>query len=328
MCGTLIATHKGWKMASQSMQLAKPQLPPLQRTLRQMRKYWYCYLMMTGTFVLLITFSYYPAASAILHSFTIWDGFRPAQWTGLTNYQEIFASDMLMGRAFPNMALLVLWQVVRAAVFPLLGAALIYRLRNEKLAYFYRLVFVLPIVVPGTVSILVWRQLYDPNVGLLNEILKMVGMAPSPWLNSVNTALPALMFIGFPWIDGVGMLIYLAGLLAIPLEITEAAIMDGAGSLRRFFSIELPLVIPQVRLIVILNVIGALQGFGWQLLVTRGGPNNATSVPAWEMYQSAMVAGRFGYASAIGMLLFIIIFILTLINNASIRSNVEYQAGG
>jgi raffinose/stachyose/melibiose transport system permease protein len=189
-------------------------------------------------------------------------------------------------------------------------------------------VFVLPIVVPATVGILVWRQLYDPNVGLLNEILRLVGLPPSSWLNGVSTALPSLMFIGFPWVDGVGMLIYLAGLLAIPLEITEAAVMDGASSLRRFFTIELPLVIPQVRLIVILNVIGALQGFGWQLLVTRGGPNNATSVPAWEMYQSAMTGGRFGFASAVGMILFIIIFILTLINNASIRSSVEYQAGG
>ncbi|MCL5997409.1 MAG: sugar ABC transporter permease [Chloroflexi bacterium] len=315
-------------MASVTMRSAKAEQPRWRTTLQRVRKYWYCYLMMLGTFALLITFSYYPAASAILHSFTIWDGFRPAQWIGLGNYQELFSSDVIMKHAFPNMALLVMWQVVRAAVFPLLGAALIYRLRNERLAYIYRLVFVLPIVVPATVTILVWRQFFDPNVGLMNEVLRLVGLAPAAWLNNVSSALPSLMVIGFPWIDGVGMLIYLAGLLAIPVEINEAAIMDGASSLRRFFSIELPLVIPQVRLIVILNVIGALQGFGWQLLVTRGGPNSATTVPAWEMYQSAMVGGRFGYASAIGMILFIVIFILTLINNASIRSSVEYQAGG
>ena len=293
--------------------------------LKRARKYWYCYLMMLGTFALLLTFSYYPAFSAVTHSFTVWDGFRPAQWTGTTNYQEIFDSEV-MSKAFVNMALLVVWQVIRAAVFPLLGAALIYRLRQEKLAYAYRLLFVLPIVVPATVTILVWRQFFDPNVGLLNEVLNLFGLKGLSWLNSESTALMSLMFIGFPWIDGVGMLIYLAGLLAIPTEIVEAAIMDGASSLRRFFSMELPLVVPQIRLIVILNVIGALQGFGWQLLVTRGGPNSATSVPAWEMYQSAMVAGRFGYASAIGMILFIIIFALTLINNAAIRSQVEYQA--
>ncbi len=295
-------------------------------TLRRVRKFWYCYLMMSGTFALLITFSYYPAVSAIYHSFTIWDGFRPAQWIGLQNYREIFTSEVIFRKAFVNMSLLVLWQVFRAATFPLIGAALLYRLRDEKTAYFFRLVFVLPIVVPGVVGILVWRQLYEPNVGLFNTVLRAVGLPGSTWLNGPKTALPSLMFMGFPWIDGVGMLIYLAGLLAIPYEIIEASIMDGASSLRRFFAMELPLIVPQIRLIVILNVIGSLQGFGWQLLVTRGGPNNATTVPAWEMYQAAMTAGRFGIASAIGVVLFVLIFTLTLINNAAIRSNIEYEA--
>jgi raffinose/stachyose/melibiose transport system permease protein len=294
-------------------------------TRRRMSKFWFCYLMIAGTFVLLATFSYYPAFSAAYHSFTVWDGFRPGTWNGLNNYQEMMASED-MRHAFSNILLLAAWQIIRACIFPLLGAALIYRLRSERLAAVFRLVFVLPIVVPSTVGILVWRQLYDPNVGLLNEILNAFGLASSTWLNGTYTALPSLMFVGFPWIDGVALLIYLAGFLAIPYEVIEASIMDGAGSVRRFFRVELPLIIPQVRLIVILSVIGALQGFGWQLLVTRGGPNNATTVPAWEMYQQAILGNRFGYASAIGMTLFVIIFVLTLINNAAIRSNVEYQA--
>ena len=298
----------------------------LQETLRGIKKYWFCYLMISGTFILLITFSYYPAISAFFHSFTIWDGFRPPQWVGLQNFKEIFTSDVIFRKALVNMLLLALWSVFRALVFPLIGAALIYRVHSEKTAYFFRLLFVLPIVVPGVVGILVWRQLFEPNVGLFNEILKLINMKPLAWLNSTQTALPSLMFMGFPWIDGVGLLIYLAGFLAIPLEIIEAAIMDGAGSLKRFFSMELPLIIPQLRLILILNVIGSLQGFGWQLLVTRGGPANATTVPAWAMYQAAMTDNRFGTASAIGVVLFIIIFALTLFSNASVRSNVEYQA--
>ena len=134
------------------------------------------------------------------------------------------------------------------------------------------------------------------------------------------------MFMGFPWIDGVGLLIYLAGLLAIPLEVIEASIVDGASSWRRFFAIELPLIVPQIRLIVILNVIGSFQNFGWQLLVTRGGPMGATTVPAWVMYYQAMFAQRFGIGSAIGVLLFVLIFALTMINKTSIRSSIEYQA--
>ena len=309
-----------------SIQSRNRERSSLAKTLKRVRKYWFCYVMLLGTFSLLITFSYYPALSAIYHSFTIWDGFRPEQWVGVQNYQEIFTSDIIFRKGFANMLLLTIWQVVRSSVCPLLGAALLYRMRNEKLAYFYRLVFVLPLVVPGVVAILVWRQLYEPNFGLFNAILQGIGLPPSTWLNSPKTALPSLMFMGFPWIDGVGLLIYLAGLLAIPTEIIEAAKMDGASSVRRFFSMELPLIVPQIRLIVILNVIGSLQSFGWQLLVTRGGPNNATTVPAWEMYQSAMTEGRFGVASAIGVVLFLLIFVLTLINQSYIRSNVEYQA--
>jgi len=281
--------------------------------------------MMAGTMVLLVTFAYHPAVSSFYHSFTIWDGWNPERWVGLANYKEIF-SFPLYRRAFRNMLILSSWEIFRAATFPLFGAALVYRIRSERTAYAFRLLFVLPIVMPGVVSILVWRQLYDPNVGLFNEILRGLGMKPLGWLNDPKTALASLLFMGFPWIDGVGLLIYLAGLLAIPLEIIEAAIVDGAGSWKRFFSIELPLILPQIRLVVILNVIGSFQSFGWQLLVTRGGPVRATTVPGWEMYTQAMHSGRFGMGSAIGVVLFALIFTLTLINNAAIRSSVEYQA--
>lgn len=297
----------------------------LAETLHQMKRRWYCYVMLSGTFALLISFAYYPAFSAVYHSFTLWDGFRPATWVGLQNYREIFAKTIFR-QAFVNMFLLSTWQVIRAGLFPLIGAALLYRIRSERWAYFFRLLFVLPIVVPGVVGIQVWRQLFEPNIGLFNETLKLFGARPLGWLNDPKTALASLMFMGFPWIDGVGLLIYLAGFLAIPIEVIEAAIVDGASSWKRFFAMELPLIIPQIRLIVILNVIGAFQNFGWQLLVTRGGPMGATTVPAWEMYHQAINSGRYGVASAIGTMLFVLIFAMTLINNASIRSNVEYQA--
>lgn len=304
----------------------KARLRPHQETWRRVKRYWYCYPMIAGTMALLFTFRYYPALSAFYHSFTIWDGFRPAEWVGLTNFREIFASELIFRHAFKNMLLLSLWQVIRATTLPLAAAALVYRIKKEGLAYFFRVLFVLPIVVPSVVAILVWRQLYEPNVGLFNEILKLAGLPPFLFLNSAPTALASLMFMGFPWIDGVGLLIYLAGLLAIPLEIIEAAIVDGASNFRRFFAIELPLIVPQIRLIVILNVIGSLQGFGWQLLVTGGGPAYSTTVPAWEMYRAAMYSSRFGVACAIGVVLFMVIFALTLVNNASIRSAVEYTA--
>ncbi|MBV7335457.1 sugar ABC transporter permease [Chloroflexi bacterium TSY] len=195
----------------------------MKNTLREMRRRWYCYAMMSGTIILLITFAYYPAFSAFYHSFTLWDGYRPARWAGVQNYAEVL-SRPIYWTAFQNMILLSIWMVVRAATFPLLAAALIYRLRSERWAYFFRLLFVLPLVVPSVVAILIWRQPYEPNFGLFNEILGLMGMEPLGWLNDPSTALASLMFVGFPWIDGVGMLIYLAGLLAIPNSVEYEAV--------------------------------------------------------------------------------------------------------
>jgi raffinose/stachyose/melibiose transport system permease protein len=302
-----------------------PQGGKIGKTLRQMRKYWFCYVGLMGTFALLIAFSYYPAFSAIYHSFTVWDGSRPARWNGIANYKEIFSNPNFL-TSYKNLAILSIWAVFRSISFPMLAAALLYRLRSEKTAYFFRLLFVLPIVIPGLVGILMWQQIYQPSYGLLNELLKALGMKTLAWLNDPSTALPSLMFVGFPWIDGVGMLIFLAGFLGISRDVIEAAIMDGCTSLRRFFAIELPLIVPQLRVMIILSTIGTLQGFGWQLAVTRGGPMKATTVPAWEMYYAAIFDGRFGVGSAIGVVLFLIILAITLINLSIIRSSNEVDS--
>jgi ABC-type sugar transport system permease subunit len=283
------------------------------RTLLQMKARWYCYVMIAGTFLLLLTFDYIPAFSAIYHSFTKWDGFRPPAWVGLKHYQAVFTDPVLLKGA-GNALLLGSWGMLISVTVPLIAAALVFHVRSERLANFFRLLFVLPIVVPGLVGLYVWQELYNPNTGLLNEILQWLGREPLAWLNAPKTALFSIMFAGFPWVDGIGLLIYLAGFLAIPQEVLEAATVDGAGKWKRFFSVELPLVMPQVRLTALLNVIGAFQDFGWQLVVTQGGPLRATTVPAWEMYYRAMEGGRYGAASTIGMLLFIVIFALTLLN--------------
>lgn len=294
------------------------------RTLLQIKKYWYCYAMIAGTFLLLLTFDYIPAFSAIYHSFTKWDGFRPPTWVGLKNYRAAFTDPVLL-KGTGNALLLGSWGILISVTVPLAAAALVFHVRGERLANFFRLLFVLPIVVPGLVGLYVWQELYNPNTGLLNEILQWLGREPLAWLNAPKTALFSIMFAGFPWVDGIGLLIYLAGFLAIPQEVLEAATVDGAGKWKRFFSVELPLVMPQVRLTALLNVIGAFQDFGWQLVVTQGGPLRATTVPAWEMYYRAMEGGRYGVASTIGMLLFIVIFALTLLNEKAFTTASYFE---
>ena len=312
-------------MSVASVAPTRKQLSPAAHTLRQIKRRWFCYFMMLGTIALLVVFAYYPAFSAFYHSFTIWDGFTPARWAGLKNFREIFTHEVFR-KGFQNMGWLVGWEVFRSAVFPLICAALMYRLKSERTAYFFRLVYVLPIVVPWVVSVLVWKMFYEPNIGLFNTVLRGIGMKGSGWLTDPDTALRSLMFMGFPWMDGVAVLIFLAGLLAIPLEVIEAATVDGCSSFRRFFAMEIPLIVPQIRLIIILRVISAMQGFGWQFLVTNGGPVNATTVPAFRMYTEAMGSSRFGLGCAVGLLLFVAIFSLTLINNKVIKADIEYQA--
>ena len=306
-------------------ELAKKRMSPFRRTLLEIKRRWFCYFMLTGTMALLVIFAYYPAFSAFYHSFTIWDGFGPARWAGLKNFREVFTTSVFR-KGFQNMGVLTTWEILRSAVFPLLCAAMMYRLRSEKLAYFFRLVYVLPIVVPWVVAILVWKMFYYPNIGLFNTTLRAVGLTGIGWLTDPDTALPSLMFMGFPWMDGVAVLIFLAGFLAIPLEIIEASIVDGASSLRRFFSIEIPLIVPQIRLIVILRVISSMQGFGWQYLVTKGGPVYSTTVPAYRMFTEAFGSARYGLGCAVGTLLFVVIFAITLINNKVIQSEVEFEA--
>jgi raffinose/stachyose/melibiose transport system permease protein len=144
---------------------------------------------------------------------------------------------------------------------------------------------------------------------------------PIPWLSSPHLIVPSLILWGFPWIGAVGVLIFLAGLQAIGTDVYEAADLDGVTPFQKFLYIEFPLILTQVRLMLILMMIGTLQGFGLQLLLLgpEGGPAGAGMVPGLYMYNRAFTAGQFGYACAIGMILFVFILSLTFINNKYVR---------
>jgi ABC-type sugar transport system permease subunit len=178
-------------------------------------------------------------------------------------------------------------------------------------------------VAPLVVVILLWKFIYDPSVGLLNTLLGAVGLSAlqHAWLGEFGTALPALMFIGFPFASGTSVLIYLAGLMNIPSEVMEAASLDGATGVRRILHVDLPLLMGQVKLFIVLGIIGGVQAFEIPLILTQGGPGWATEVPGLRMYQVAFEDNRFGYASAIGFVLFLVVLLLTFITFRFIRSS-------
>jgi ABC-type sugar transport system permease subunit len=278
------------------------------------------YLLLLPTMVGMVLFQYYPALRAFWGSFQSWDG-RRAHYIGLYNYQYFFDDPRLL-QSWVNIFLFLIFNVLSLAA-PLLVAYLIYRLPNKSHRYLYRVLVVLPVIVPGFVFIVLWRWMFSLEGGI-NIILRTFGIGSRVvWLGDSNTALGALMFMGFPWVDAFTVLIFLAGFIAISTDMLDAAAVDGASGWKRFWNIELPAISGQMKVLIILTFIGTVQDFGRSLFMTQGGPGWATMVPGLRMYYSFTQEAQYGYASAIGVVLFVIILVLTLINQRFIRGSED-----
>lgn len=305
-----------------------------QKALRE----WKLYLFIVPSLLLVATFAYFPAISAIYHSFFDWQGGDNKQLIGLGNFKRAFG-DRVLWDSFKTVSILIVFNLFKM-IPSILMAVMIHRLKSDRAQYLYRVLLVVPMIVPGLVTLFIWKFFFDPNLGVLNNVLDFTGIksllvsldsvfgwgvffadSPIGWLSQPKLILPALFIWGFPWIGTVGVLIYLAGLQSIGQEVYEAAELDGVGPFKKFLYIELPLILTQVRLSLVLLIIGTLQGYGLQLLLLgdSGGPGSRGMVPGLWMYNRAFIAGEFGYACAIGMLLFVFILGLTYINNKYVR---------
>jgi ABC-type sugar transport system permease subunit len=315
------------------------------------------------------------------------------------------------------------WNLVRVMTFhlsvglfmPLLIAEVLFHLRSDRWKYGYRVLFIIPMVVPGIVGVLMWQFIYNYKWGVLNQFINLFrrpetmhgtqlfflvaayavalylirmrqlarlragrgatipravvlallaapllfvagygvyaagggadGFAafacrysgassfwawldphPRDWLGDGDIALYSIMFMGFPWIGTISMLIFYAGLQAIPTSVLESARLDGAGGLRRFFSIDFPLILGQFKLLLILGIIGGIQGFQSVLLLTYGGPGKSTNMPGLGMYNYAFRHARLGYGTAVGVAMFIVILAITYVNIKYIRPSAEEGA--
>lgn len=272
-----------------------------------------CYLYLAPTFILLGLFSYYPPFLAFSRSFYEWDGAVILDYVGFQNYAAMFQDRVLLTSIWNQVQVTVFMAVV-GVVMPFLAAELIFNLQSLRAKYWYRVLLVIPIVVPGTVMMLMWKFIYDPTVGFLNAILAFFGLPGQTWLQDPDQALYSMMFMGFPFVSGITVLIFLAGLNNMGKEVIEASRIDGASFLQRLLYIDVPLAMGQVKLILILSVIASLNGFGVQLILTDGGPGYSTMVPAMHMYHQGFAFGRLGYACAIGVALFLVILSLTYLN--------------
>jgi raffinose/stachyose/melibiose transport system permease protein len=211
---------------------------------------------------------------------------------------------------------------------PLIIAKVIFSLKSERARYVYRVLFLLPIVVPGVATLMIWQGMIYGDAGFLNEVLTLAGREDLTrgWLSDPETVLWAIVFIGFPFAGGINILIYYAGLANISDSVHEAAELDGAKGIGKFLRIDVPLVMSQIKLLTILTVIGTVQGFEGLFILTKGGPGFKTMVPGLWMYMNAFSFQRMGYACAIGVILFILILALTVLNMRYFRSSEELTA--
>jgi multiple sugar transport system permease protein len=265
-----------------------------------------------------------PVISALYLSLTSYDIVNPPTFVGLANYQQLFAGDPLFLQALRVTAVWVFAGVPLRLIVALIFAILL----NQKLMGigFFRTVFYLPSVVSGVAVALLWMWVLQPQFGLLNYFLGLLGIPGPQWLSSPTWALPGFIVMSL-WSTGATMIIFLAGLQGIPLDLYEAAAIDGAGRLREFWSITVPMITPVILFNLVIQIINSFQVFTQAFIMTNGGPVNATLFYVLLLYRVAFQYNQMGYASAMAWILFVIILVLTALVFRSSGRWVHYEGG-
>jgi raffinose/stachyose/melibiose transport system permease protein len=266
-------------------------------------------LLVFGAFVLV------PLGHAFWLSLFEWDGVTAGTWIGLDNYGDV-VSDPALRRAFWHALVLIGFYALLPVAIGLLLAGLLARARVRGLALF-RTVLFLPQVIAMVVVAVMWRMIYDPSNGALNELLRAVGLGSlaQSWLGDFDLALSSLGLVGTWVYYGLAMVLLTAGVQKIPPSLYDAARVDGAGMVREFFAVTLPALRGEIAVALTLTTIYALRNFDLVYITTKGGPGEATSVPAFQVYSRAFESGQVGSAAAVGLCLTALIFAITFAIN-------------
>lgn len=255
-------------------------------------------------------------------SFTNWTGLTNREWIGLANYVKLFFNDPLFWIVLKNTFYYGFASVFLGTLFALLVAILM----NQKVPGIavFRTLYYLPSVTSGVAIAIMWLWLFNPQVGLINYLLSLVGIKGPPWLASQQWAMPALILMSL-WGIGGNMIILLAGLQGIPDHLYEAARIDGANKWHEFRHVTLPMLSPVLFYVIVISIIASFQIFDNVYVMTRGGPGTATLVYVMYLYQNAFEYQKMGYASAMAWVLFLIILGLTWAQFRGSRYWVYYE---
>jgi multiple sugar transport system permease protein len=260
--------------------------------------------------LIFLYFSWGPIVRGLVLSFQKTNLVAPADWVGMANFSYVLTDPQL-----PQAAINTLYFALLALIFgfpvPLFLAVFISELR--KTGWLYNVISYLPAVVPPVVAILLWKYFYDPGSGVFNAILGWFGLGPYAWLNSPGLAMPAIV-LEATWAGaGATSIIYLAALTGVRNELYEAAELDGAGIWRRVWHVTIPQIRGIILIMMLLQLIGTFQVFTEPFLFTGGGPDNATTTILLLIYRYAFINGDFGAATALSVLLALVLCVLSVV---------------
>ena len=264
------------------------------------------FVFLLPSFVGCFLFIFLPSFASFLLSFCSWDLLSQIKYVSLDNYVDLINSFQFFC-VLKNTLLYAFFVTVFATFLPLVLAAFI----NSKIIAkdFFKTTYFLPFITPMIVIALVWQWFFDPNIGFINAFFKM----NLKWLYDVNFAMPVLIFVSVWKLVGYNIILYLTGFASLNHQVYEAAKIDGASDINVFFKITMPLLTPTIFFVLLVTTISSFQVFDLVYLMTQGGPENSTNIIVYWLYKNAFEFFEIGKASSIAYILFVLIFVLTMI---------------
>ncbi|MCX7795778.1 MAG: sugar ABC transporter permease [bacterium] len=282
----------------------------------------YGYGIVSLWFLGFIVFTAGPIIASLIFSFTEWDSLTPPKFTGLSNYFTAFYRDELFRISLYNTAYYTAFVVpLNLCLIIIIANALRY---DSKLTEALRAIYFLPSILPGVASTLIWMYLFNPEYGIVNWVLTSLGFPKVLWLQDPKTSKITLAFLGL-WGVGGNLPLFLGALKGIPDQLYEAARIDGSGNWACFRYITLPMLTPIIFFNIVTSIIGTFQVFTSAYIATGGGPEDSTLFYVLHLYNNAFSFFKMGYASSLAWILFLILFLLTIIQFRLSRYWIYYE---
>ncbi|MGD6872041.1 carbohydrate ABC transporter permease [Sutcliffiella horikoshii] len=263
-----------------------------------------------------------PTISAVFYSFTDWDGLTTNfNFVGFENYTNLVTNDSIFIKSMTNNLKFMLFVVVFQTLFSLVFAVLL--VKNTKTNIFLRALYFFPTILSSVSVAFIWSYMYDPNLGIINNLFTSVGleMLANNWLGDQNIAIYSIAFVQVWFHTGQMLIIFVAGLQAIPEDLYEVAKIEGASRWQTFSKVTWPLIAPAATIVVAYTTIQSFKAFDLIYAMTRGGPNYATEILATHIYTTAFRSFKFGYASAESVIFMLVIALITFLQFRVLRAN-------